>query len=230
MKLADFDPEQYPAEFVEPEIYRLDDPAPVEEPIYDSPSETRRDPWGGHAEPAPTWGDGSPIEIGTGPVSSGRPAPAPVDPTSSGIDRAVELLVAGLKVKQAYDAAGRPAVQYGGQVSPGRTVTARRDGTIATTDAATGRVTVGKPAPGVPWATQDGAIIVNQGDGTYSVAGAGQAPVTRRYPPTVNVAGGIAGGLANLLGAKPGDIVPPLLIPAIALGAMFLIRNMSRGR
>jgi hypothetical protein len=119
-----------------------------------------------------------------------RSAPSPTQVPSANspytfaaaVQGATSLALAAIQVSQAYQRAQRPAsVPAGSRVSTGgNRVTAQPDGrvTVRTTD---GKVQAQRPPVGVPYATADGGVIVNNGDGTYTYASNSGATVTRQY-------------------------------------------------
>jgi hypothetical protein len=102
------------------------------------------------------------------------------------VDGVTDLAIAAIRVHQAYQAANRPPVQPVRQTTRAGTVqTARPDGTLTTTDPATGRPVVTRPPAGVPYELAGGGVVMNNGNGTYTLVSPDGTSTTRPYTPTV---------------------------------------------
>lgn len=106
------------------------------------------------------------------------------------VDKVTDLAIGAIRIHQAYQAANRPPVQPVQQTTrAGGVQTARPDGTLTTTDPATGRPVVTRPPAGVPYEVPGGGLMMNNGDGTYTVVSASGQSVTRAYTSTVPPSG-----------------------------------------
>lgn len=106
------------------------------------------------------------------------------------VDKLTDLAIAAIRINQAYQAANRPPVQPAVQTTrAGTTQTARTDGTLTTTDPATGRPVITRPPVGVPYELPGGGAVVNNGNGTYTLVTADGQTVTRQYPVSTPPAG-----------------------------------------
>lgn len=128
-------------------------------------------------------------DFGYGSGSTTAPAPVAGQPPGSGdgytfsqgIKDVSALAMAAIQVSAAYQRTQAPAVQAGSRTSTtGNTVTGQTNGMV-TVRSPTGQVVAQKPPVGIPYGTADGSVIVNNGDGTYTVAGINGASVTRPY-------------------------------------------------
>lgn len=101
-------------------------------------------------------------------------------------DKVSSLVVAAVRINNAYRASNNPPVQPGLQTTPNGTAqTARSDGTLATVDPATGRTIITRPANGVPYLTSDGGVVINNGNGTYTRVAPTGAASTHQYAAAV---------------------------------------------
>jgi hypothetical protein len=148
------------------------------------------------------------------PLPATVPAPVPMPaPASSGFDfsKAVANItgaaMAVLQVQSAYRASRAPAVRTVSLTPAGFTKTANSDGTVTVRDAAGVVVGRERPEPGVPYALPDNSVILNNGDGTYTVINPSGVRTVRRYsaggvtaPDGFGSAAGMAIGALALVG------------------------------
>lgn len=98
---------------------------------------------------------------------------APAGSAASGSTNYAALISAGLALVKAFTGAGSPAVR-----TYTATQQAKPNGTV--TQYVNGKAVTGKPPVGVPYQTATGAVITNNGDGTYTtVSPSGVATVSR---------------------------------------------------
>ena len=64
-------------------------------------------------------------------------------------------------------------------------MTARPDGTVVVTDSS-GRSSIRVPTPGTPYAISGGGIMMNNGDGSYTIIGANGQTTRKPYPAVSN--------------------------------------------
>jgi hypothetical protein len=132
----------------------------------------------------------------------------PTAPSGGGfVATLTDLAVAAIKINQAYQAANKPQIRTA-VVGAGGTTIASANGTVSTRNPLTGAVTVGKPAPGTPYALADGRVIINNGNGTFTTAYPDGRTVTTPYAATPS------GAPSNTL-----------LYAGLAAGAFFLLRK-----
>lgn len=134
-------------------------------------------------------------------------------------DKVGDVVIAALRINQAYRAMRNPPVQATAQATRnGTTQTARTDGTLATVNPSTGQTVVTRPAAGVPYRTPDGGVVINNGNGTYTAISATGAAVTRAYTaqvPPEGLAAPVAEwipGVPNIATAAVGGLVAALLL------------------
>lgn len=156
------------------------------------------DPSGGDYGVTPTGGGG----VSTPPVSAGTDW----DGILSTITKAA---LTAIQINKVYQATGSPAVKA---PQPSQTVNA--NGTI-TTRTATGTVATSKLPVGAPYAMPDGSLIMNNGDGTYSITSPSGVVTRGAYAVTA--------GASGLLG---GNNVA--LLAALGVGAVLLMRKGKR--
>jgi hypothetical protein len=151
----------------------------------------------------------------TDPVS---PPPAPTAPTQSMAQIIKEIsgaAMAAIGVVKAWETRKLAPNPVARATRPdGAVVTARSNGTIVTTDTR-GKVTVNRPEVGLPQSTEDGFIIINNGDGSFTrISPLGQRE-TIRYP------GGTMTG--NGSGAPATGGMSAGLLLALGVGAVALV-------
>lgn len=133
---------------------------------------------------------------------------------SSALDFLTDAALAAIKVNAAYQASQKPAPRIT-TANSGTVATAA--GVLVTRDPVTGAVRdAGKPPAGTPYVLPDGRILINMGDGTYTLTSANGA--VQRLPYST--------------GTGPGAIAGPSLPPwaltaALGVGAFLLL---SRAR
>lgn len=141
----------------------------------------------------------------------GGPAPAGDSYTfAEGIRDISSLAMAAIQISAAYQRTQAPAVQAGSRTSTtGNTVSGQTNGMV-TVRSPTGQVVAQRPPVGVPYGTADGSVIVNNGDGTYTLAASNGQTVTRPYTQagasggsgfdskTLLIGGGVLAALALL--------------------------------
>ena len=127
------------------------------------------------------------------------------------------LAVEALKLVRAYNGAQAPQVlrQSRAVLANGSVVTAMDNGTIQTRDAS-GRVMVNRPPVGVPQSTINGNLIVNNGDGTYTVIDPSGMRRVIQYGTDSQ-----SGGVMDTLKSLPW----PLILGAAGLGVAILKRK-----
>jgi hypothetical protein len=126
--------------------------------------------------------------------------------------QALQLVAAYQKVRKPIEATAR-------RVSANGTVqVANRDGLIHTRSAS-GQITKRRPPVGEATATIDNSLIVNNGDGTYTLVSPNGAISTQRYPIST-----AAGGFSLDSIASPEN----LKYAAFAVGAFVLARSLAK--
>lgn len=164
---------------------------------------------------------GPPEAIGDLTTYSGGALPANLPPQSpsdmvndqgwgwdDALSKVTQAALAALQVYKVYQAVGSPPIKSAG---PSQTVN-RTTGTITTTSP-TGMTSTGKPPVGQPVAAADGSLIVNNGNGTYTVIGTDGSRTTRNYPD--------AAGTGSMLAGVSNQQL--LLYGGLGLGAVFLL-------
>lgn len=103
-----------------------------------------------------------------------------------------DVAVALLRVNSAYQQAGRPSIQPTVTVRPVSNVveTARPNGTIVITNPANGQTTVTRMPVGVPYVLPSGAVVTNNGDGTFTTIDQNGAKISTYAPITSQVGSG----------------------------------------
>ncbi len=133
---------------------------------------------------------------GEGVTTAPAPVPGSVPPSggysfADGIRDVSSLAMAAIQVNAAFQRSKAPAVQAGSRTSAtGNTVTGQNNGMV-TVRSPSGQVVAQKPPVGVPYGTADGSVIVNNGDGTYTIATNTGTTQTRPYSQTSG--GGVDG-------------------------------------
>lgn len=152
-------------------------------------------------------------------VTQAAPPPAPTATTQSMAQTIKEIsnaAMAAIGVVKAWETRKLAPNPVARATRPdGSVVTARSNGTIVTRDTQ-GRVTVAKPQVGLPQSTEDGFVIINNGDGTFTRINTQGQRETIRYPGGVT-AGGITTGAA---GSMSGGLLLALGVGAVALVAL----------
>ena len=143
--------------------------------------------------------------------------PPSEDQFTRNLDKLVEVGIAALRLNQAYRQTGAPSVRLSGSAGAYATV-ARRDGYLYSSGPA--GQSKRKPDKGVPYLTDDGAMIVNNGDGTFDLADGGPSPKRMRYPDA-------ATGLPSLSLGSGFDLraIPPAVWALGAVAALALLRR-----
>jgi len=80
-----------------------------------------------------------------------------------------QMALAALSVNRAYNQARAPAVNTAARVVNNGAVTSTLDNGVIMSRDANGKVTVTRPPVGVPQSTVNGNLVVNNGDGTYTL-------------------------------------------------------------
>lgn len=119
-----------------------------------------------------------------------------------------------IQINKAYQASGSPAPKV-----PQNSQVVNRNGTITTATPTGGRSTVNLPV-GAPYLMADGSMVINNGDGTYSVTS----------PTGVTTKGNYAANASNVVGfpslsAGGMDTSTMLMIAAAGVGALLLLRK-----
>ena len=173
-------------------------------------------------ENAPAAATGLPDAVASTPEAVDVPASSFFDDVTwdDTVDRLTGLAIAAIRVHQAYQAANQPPVQPAVSTTrAGGTQAARSDGTLATTDPATGRVVVTRPPAGVPYELPNGAgAVINNGNGTYTVVSPTGQTATRSYASDVPLS-----GVARVQAATWIEGVPNWAVVAAGVGALALI-------
>jgi hypothetical protein len=137
-----------------------------------------------------------------------------------------DVAVALLRVNAAYQNAGRPSIQPTVTVRPVSNVveTARPNGTIVTTNPANGQTVVTRMPVGVPYVLPSGAVVTNNGDGTFTTIDANGAKISPYAPITSQVgSGGSLFSGSSLIAGVPDYAV-------VGAGALLLVALMSGRR
>lgn len=125
------------------------------------------------------------------PVYTDTPNLPPISPSDSSgwdltsiISNVKSVFQAALELNNAYKNAGKPPVRTS---SP--STSANANGTLSTQTASGGTVTTRMP-PNQPYLTASGVMVMNNGNGTYTVTNPDGSSVTRPYPASPTAAGG----------------------------------------
>lgn len=156
-------------------------------------------------------------------MPSVAPPLSPTAPTQSFAQTIKEIsgaAMAAIGVVKAWEARQLPPNTVARATRPdGSVVTARSNGTIVTRDTR-GRVTVGRPEVGLPQSTDDGFVVINNGDGSYTrISPQGQRE-TIRYPGGTIVPSGGPGGVSAISGG--------VILALGAAGVAFLVMRKKR--
>lgn len=169
----------------------------------------------------PTSANGGAVVSQLPKTSNGTPIVPPVNApasspawTASGVIQGVtNAALSALKVYSAFQRLQTPTVQrVARQVNADGSVSIVSDNGLIQTRDTSGRVTSTRPPVGVPQATLSGNLVVNNGDGTYTVATPTGQTQRLAY-------GNTSGGAAGASG------VSPLLIGGGILAAVLLLRR-----
>lgn len=155
---------------------------------------------------------------------TGAPTTAPTQPTtppppnssvwqpSQIIQGITAAAMAVISVIKAYRSLDQPAINTTARiVRPDGSVSAITNNGLVSTRTPGGRVTTTRPPVGVPQTTIDGNVIVNNGDGTYTIVAPDGRSATYRYST------GTAGGA--------GGEISPTMLALLAGGAFLLLRK-----
>lgn len=135
------------------------------------------------------FGYGEGVQTTGAPVAGSVPAPSGGYSFADGIRDVSSLAMAAIQISAAYQRTQAPPVQAGARTSTsGNTVTGQSNGMV-TVRSPSGQVVAQKPPVGVPYGTADGSVVVNNGDGTYTIATNTGATVTRPYASAVASSG-----------------------------------------
>jgi hypothetical protein len=135
------------------------------------------------------------------------------------LDNLTNLAVNALKVYGVWQQYNKQPIAAPGtrQLSNGATVTPVKNGTLVTRGP-TGSTSTRPMEPGKPYTFADGSIVINNGNGTYTVISANGQSTTQPYPQ-----GTPTGGLSSMLG---GSNMGPLLVGGgLLLGGLLLARR-----
>lgn len=133
-------------------------------------------------------------------------------------------MTAALQLVNAYQKVKAPPINPIARTVNGSTVIAATDNGLIQTRDASGRVTQTKPAIGQPQLTTTGNMIVNNGDGTFTLIGADGSRRIISYPSSSYIPT-IGGG--SLSGALAG-INPAWLAAGVTIA--FAVYRASRGK
>lgn len=108
-----------------------------------------------------------------------------------------DVLATAVKGYQVWQQANKPPVQSGASrtTATGTTVP-NKNGTV-TTIGTGGRTTTVRMPIGQPYAFPDGTVVINNGDGTYSVISTTGQAQTLTYPSGTGTGGGLLGSLGE---------------------------------
>jgi len=145
------------------------------------------------------------------------PPPSPTD-TGSGWDwdktiaTVSKAALAALQLSKVYQSSSTPAPKTGAA-----TQTVNRNGTITTT-APTGQRTTAKLPTGTPYVLPDGSLIMNNGDGTYTLTSPSGVTSKGTYSDSATIYPfpGASGGI---------DAQTAMLLAALGVGAFFMLRK-----
>lgn len=139
-------------------------------------------PTGANPPPSPALPAPSPASAPS-PVAAPSAPPGTFNPVAL-VQTVTQTAMAALALVRAYrDAMNPRPVTQARTVSANGSVTATTSNGMIQTRGPSGGVTTQLPPPGVPHATVDGNLIVNNGDGTYTVIYPDGRTEIRRYPP-----------------------------------------------
>lgn len=128
-----------------------------------------------------------------------------------------------LRLVEAYQKTSKPIQATARRVAANGSIeVANRDGLIHT-QTRDGRITKRRPPVGEATATIDNSLIVNNGDGTYTLISPNGAILTQRYPANTS-SGGFGSGFDLQSIASPDN----LKLAAIAVGAFVLARKFAK--
>jgi hypothetical protein len=126
-----------------------------------------------------SWSTGSALETQVGPDNSGA------DWSFGDVLKGVtDAAMAVVRVNAAWQASNRPPViapRVTSSPTQRASVPVPSTGSVVTSDPLTGRSVSTRPTPGVPHALPGGGVMINNGDGTYTVSDARGASQTRSY-------------------------------------------------
>lgn len=156
--------------------------------------------------------------------ATGTPTTAPAQPTtppppnstiwqpSQIIQGITAAAMAVISVIKAYRSLDQPAINTTARiVRPDGSVSAITNNGLVSTRTPDGRVTTTRPPVGVPQTTVDGNVIVNNGDGTYTIVAPDGRSATYRYST------GTAG--------DAGGEISPTMLALLAGGAFLLLKK-----
>lgn len=181
--------------------------------------------WGGEEvfyTDAPPYEYGGAVVQRVDSVDPVSPPPAPTATTQSMAQTIKEIssaAMAAIGVVKAWEGRKLAPNPVARATRPdGAVVTARSNGTIVTRDTR-GRVTVNRPEVGLPQSTEDGFVIINNGDGTFTRINTQGQRETIRYPGGTMTQAGTGTGAATA-GGIPGGLLLALGVGAVALVAL----------
>lgn len=151
------------------------------------------------------------------PATAKPPANSPAFNPTNLVNQISQAALAALSIVKAYRSLDQPAINSTARiVRPDGTVSVITSNGMVQSRSPAGAVTSAKPPVGVPQSTADGNVIVNNGDGTYTVISPAGQTATYNYASGSASSGGILSGIST-----------PMLI---AGGAAVLLLLKRRGK